>query len=82
MTLLSSLAKRELLCGFAEIIKHALIADADMFRYLEENCSQALALNPQVIEKPVSDSIKIKPRLLSGMRMKRGGAGILPFLKR
>jgi len=64
-TLLPTLAKPELLCGFAEIIKHALIADAGMFQYMEENCSEALALNPQIIEKLVSASIKIKAAVVS-----------------
>ncbi|MDM8557014.1 3-dehydroquinate synthase [Desulfococcaceae bacterium HSG7] len=79
MTLLSSLSKRELLCGFAEIIKHALIADVDMFNYLKENCSQALALNPQVIEKLVVDSIKIKAAAVSRDELEQGERRKLNF---
>jgi len=79
MTLLPTLAKPELLCGFAEIIKHALIADADMFRYLDENCSEALALNPQVIEKLVSASIQIKAAVVSRDEHEQGERRKLNF---
>ena len=34
---LSSLPKRELLAGYAELVKHALIGDATLFTYLENN---------------------------------------------
>ena len=79
MTLLSTLAKPEVLCGFSEIIKHALIADADMFQYMEENCSQALALNPQVIEKLVSASIQIKAAVVSRDEHEQGERRKLNF---
>ena len=48
--LLKSLPEREISSGFAEIIKHAAIADADMFTYLEAHTSRALQLDPGVIE--------------------------------
>jgi len=73
------LPQPELLCGFAEIIKHALIADADMFRYLDENCSEALALNPQVIEKLVSASIQIKAAVVSRDEHEQGERRKLNF---
>jgi len=79
ITLLPTLANRENLCGFAEIIKHALIADADMFRYLEENSSQALALNPQVIEKLVADSIRIKSGVVTRDEHEQGERRKLNF---
>jgi len=79
MTLLPTLARHDLLCGFAEIIKHALIADIDMFRYLKDNCSQALALNPQVIEKLVSDSIRIKAAVVSRDEHEQGERRKLNF---
>lgn len=58
--LLRSLPDREISSGFAEIIKHAAIADADMFAYLEAHASEALQLDPGVIEKLVYESIRIK----------------------
>ncbi len=49
MNLLSTLPERETLCGFAEIVKHAAIGDADMFSYLEEHYEKALELDAKVI---------------------------------
>lgn len=46
--------------GFAEIVKHAAIADAAYFQYLEETVTDALALEPAVIERVIFDSVAIK----------------------
>ena len=37
INILSSLPRRELLAGYAELVKHALIGDVDLFTYLEKN---------------------------------------------
>jgi len=63
--LLQSLPEGEISSGFAEIIKHAAIADADMFTYLEAHVSEALHLNPDVIEKLVYESIRIKAAVVN-----------------
>ena len=35
--LLKTLPEKEILCGLAEVVKHALIRDAELFGYLEKN---------------------------------------------
>jgi 3-dehydroquinate synthase len=60
LDLLRTLPKAELLCGLAEIVKHAAIADAGLFAYLESHWRQVLGLEPEVIEKLVFDSVTIK----------------------
>ncbi len=60
MDLLKTLDENELINGFAEIVKHAAIGDPEMFSYLESHYDQALALNNDVIEKLVYESIVIK----------------------
>lgn len=57
---LATLSRRGLLCGFAEIVKHAAIADADLFRFLEERWRAALDLDADVIGRLVDDSVVIK----------------------
>jgi 3-dehydroquinate synthase len=57
---LQTLPESEVVNGMAEIVKHALIADAGMFDFLEENAGRALALDPAVIERLVGDSVAIK----------------------
>ncbi|MBI5227008.1 3-dehydroquinate synthase [Candidatus Micrarchaeota archaeon] len=65
LTLLKTLPKEELVCGFAEIIKHGAIADENLFSYLEQNCEKALSLDEKTVEKIVEDSIKVKVGIVS-----------------
>ena len=65
MELLQTLDAGEVCCGMAEIVKHAAIADAQMFAYLEQNAQRALNLDPEVIEKLVSDSVVIKSSVVN-----------------
>ena len=41
---LKTLPKREIICGYGEILKHAIIADKKYFRYLEKNYLKILNL--------------------------------------
>jgi len=65
MRLLRTLPEREILCGLAEVVKHAVIGDADLFSYLEEHYKEGLALNTDVIEKLVYDSIVVKSSIVN-----------------
>ncbi|MCJ7774724.1 MAG: 3-dehydroquinate synthase, partial [Desulfobacterales bacterium] len=58
--LLLTLPRNEVSCGFAEIIKHAIIKDKEMFEYLEKNYKDALKLESSVIERLIYNSILIK----------------------
>src|SRR5207245_10022573 len=56
LDVLKTLPRREFNQGFAEIVKHAIIADAEMFRQLQDwKASEALALQQLVLR-----NIKIK----------------------
>jgi 3-dehydroquinate synthase len=79
MNLLHTLSMRDLQSGFAEIVKHAVIADADMFAYLEKYGSQALALDSGVIEKLVHDSVVIKAGVVNRDETEKGERRILNF---
>lgn len=48
---LDTLPEREWLSGFAELFKHALIADPQLWEYLEQSGMAGLALNPEKIEQ-------------------------------
>jgi 3-dehydroquinate synthase len=79
MNLLHTLSIQDRLCGFAEIVKHAVIADADMFSYLEKHWSQALELDSDVIEKLVYDSVVIKAGVVNRDETEKGERRILNF---
>ena len=57
---LKTLPKRELTCGYAEILKHSLISDKKFFLYLDKNVQNILKLKSPFIEKAIFESCKIK----------------------
>lgn len=70
--LLKTLPSRELSCGFAEVAKHAAIADASLFSYLEENVGQAISFKRTVIEKVIHDSLLVKTGIVAADETERG----------
>ena len=67
---LKSLPKREIICGYGEILKHAIIADKKFFTFLDKNGSQILKLKSPLIEKAIFKSCSIKKKLLKLMKKK------------
>jgi len=60
LNLLATLPEKERLCGFAEIVKHAVIQDSALFDYMENNTHPILSLAHDAVEKLVCDSVVIK----------------------
>ena len=59
--ILQSLPKRELICGYAEILKHSLILKNNFFNWLENNSKQLLIdKNLNLLKKAIIESCKIK----------------------
>ena len=77
--LLKTLPEKEIRCGLAEIVKHAAIADADLFEYLEKNYARALELDGEVIEKLVYDSVVIKSFIVNQDEKERAERAKLNF---
>ena len=76
---LATLPARELCSGFAEIIKHAAIADVRLFSYLEENRKKALDLDRDVLSVLVHDSVDIKSGVVRMDETEKGPRRILNF---
>jgi 3-dehydroquinate synthase len=79
MTLLKTLPKDELLCGMSEIVKHAAIADENMFTFLEKEGVNALKLDLDVIEHLVFESVKIKATVVNQDEKEKGNRRLLNF---
>lgn len=77
--LLSTLPDTEISCGFAEIVKHAVIKDQDMFAYIEQNYEKALRLEAVVLEKLIHDSLIIKAEIVSQDETEKGERRKLNF---
>ena len=58
--ILESLPKREIICGYAEILKHSLIKNKNFFLFLDNNLTNILNLEKKYIEKAILQSCKIK----------------------
>jgi 3-dehydroquinate synthase len=78
-TVLKTLPLEELRNGFAEAIKHALIADENLFGFLEKNTAEALSLQPEAIERAVYDSLVIKSAIVSRDETEKGERRKLNF---
>ena len=78
-SLLSTLPAREVRCGFAEIIKHAAIADASLFSYLEGNLHEAMGMKRSVMEKVINDSILVKSSIVARDEYEKGERRKLNF---
>ncbi len=76
---LPTLPAKERSSGFSEIIKHAAIADAEYFAYLEDHHAKALALDPGVMEQVISDSVTIKAAVVNADETEKGERRKLNF---
>ena len=61
---LLSLPKREIICGYGEILKHSLISDIGFYNYLNKNISRILDLKTPFIENAIFKSCKIKKSIV------------------
>ena len=61
---LQSLPKREIICGYAEILKHSLIMNKKFFTFLDKNTKNIVALKKPFIEKAIIESCLIKKRIV------------------
>tara|TARA_B100000787_G_scaffold122730_1_gene92275 strand:+ start:485 stop:1591 length:1107 start_codon:yes stop_codon:yes gene_type:complete len=76
---LKSLPKRELICGYGEILKHAIIADKKFFTFLNNNGSKILSLKSPLIEQAIFKSCSIKKKVVEADEKEIGLRKILNF---
>ena len=61
---LNHLPKREIVCGYGEILKHALINDKSFFTFLNKNGSKIFNLETPFIQKAIYKSCLIKKKVV------------------
>ena len=76
-SLLKTLPKRELIAGFAEVLKYGFINDKKLFDYLKANCEKILKLEEPFLEKIIYKSCLIKARIVSLDEKENGIRAIL-----
>jgi 3-dehydroquinate synthase len=77
--LLRTLPEREFRGGLAEIIKHAVIADAAMFAYLEKNMEKVERRDALALDYLIPRNIAIKAQVVSRDERESGLREILNF---
>jgi 3-dehydroquinate synthase len=78
-SVLKSLPPEELRNGFAEVVKHALIADEKLFSFLENSADEALSLHPDVIDRVVYDCLITKSAIVGRDETEKGERRKLNF---
>jgi 3-dehydroquinate synthase len=70
---LTTLPRRELVEGFGEVIKHALIRDESLLDLLETRLDDLLALDPELTTEVVRRNVQIKGAIVSEDERETGG---------
>ena len=76
---LKTLPKRELICGYGEILKHSLISNKKFYKFLNKNYQEILNLSSPFIEKTIYESCKIKKKVVERDEQEKDLRKILNF---
>ena len=76
---LKSLPKRDIVCGYGEILKHSLIDNSKFFSFLDKNGYRILNLESPFIEKAIYQSCLIKKKVVETDEKEIGLRKILNF---
>ncbi|HUO98379.1 MAG TPA: 3-dehydroquinate synthase [Rhizomicrobium sp.] len=74
---LRTLPRRELLAGYAEVVKYAALGDADFFGWLEANGPAALAGKPEAIAHAVAHCCRMKADIVARDERESGVRALL-----
>ena len=77
--MIKTLPDTEYISGFAEIVKAAVIRDESLFEYLEQHAGAAIDRDPEIIRHQVTESVKIKARVVELDEHEHGERRILNF---
>ncbi len=76
---LRTLPRRQLLAGFAEVVKYGAILDADLFAFLEQELAQVLALDTAVLQHVVRRCCELKAQVVERDERESGERAVLNF---
>jgi 3-dehydroquinate synthase len=76
---LSTLPRRELLAGYAEIVKYGLIGDAEFFAWCERQGNALCALAAEPLRRAVLTSCRMKAAIVAADEREEGDRALLNF---
>ncbi len=74
---LHSLPRRELLAGYAEVVKYGALGDVEFFAWLEANGAKALGGEPQALTHAVAHSCRMKAAIVARDEREAGERALL-----
>jgi 3-dehydroquinate synthase len=77
LDVLGTLPRRELVCGYAEVIKYGLLGDLAFFEWLEANGPAVLALEPAALAHAVRRSVEMKAEIVAEDERETGSRALL-----
>ena len=72
LNFLKTLPARELRAGLAEVLKHGVIADEELFAYLEQHADDILNMDLNVLQFPIIRSCEIKSAVVAADEQEHG----------
>ena len=80
ISFLKSLPRREMVCGYGEILKHALILDSKFFTWLSKNAKKLINdKNKNILKYAIVQSCKIKSKIIDKDEREQNSRMILNF---
>jgi 3-dehydroquinate synthase len=76
---LGTLPEREYRAGLFEIIKHGVVADPDLFWLMRREPGRVMSHTPEVVDRMICDSVRIKAEVVSGDEKEQNRRRILNF---
>jgi 3-dehydroquinate synthase len=74
---LATLPRRELLAGYAEVVKYGLIADAEFFDWLDADAEKVCGLEPRALNRAVLTSCRMKAEIVADDERETGDSRAL-----
>lgn len=78
-SMLNTLPDRELAAGMAEVVKHGLIRDPDLYQFVCHTPERFRRRDPQALERVIVDSCRIKSNIVLRDEKEHGERAVLNF---
>jgi 3-dehydroquinate synthase len=79
LNLLNTLPAAQRRAGYAEVVKHAFIADEELLTFLEAHTVDLVNLEPVALERAILDAMRVKVDVVSSDAREEGRRAILNF---
>jgi 3-dehydroquinate synthase len=77
LDVLATLPAREMVCGYAEVIKYALLGDLAFFAWLEAEGARVLARSPAALAQAVTRAVEMKAEIVAEDEREAGRRALL-----